>query len=154
MSLSNSESDQKTRAIKHLIDLWRTKCNLKREQHQAIGNNCAHIENEETARVNKMEMLLRQKEIELQISADNDADHVEDKLNEYARSKRHESHQILVRPENVGQRTVRAIVDNEFGSHHTSECRESILLTGLHFESATQFVGIGHSRKYSSSQVE
>lgn len=50
-SLSNSRSDQKIRAIKHLAMLWQAKCRLRHEQDQTIENDFPNVVNEENVSI-------------------------------------------------------------------------------------------------------
>lgn len=84
----NSNSDQVKRAIKHLITLWKTKCQINRDVQQSIDSNSPNASDDETTGVSKMELFLRQKEIEMQSIAEDGADEIANKLHEYSRTKR------------------------------------------------------------------
>lgn len=81
--------DQKMRAIRHLIALWQTTRTLQHETNQNNDNRIAAnstISNHDN--VSNIELLLRQKESELQMTTAIDEDNIEKKLREYALLKR------------------------------------------------------------------
>lgn len=77
-------TDEKNIAIDHLKSLWRTKLGLCAEHSDGADANV----NEIGGALSRMEMILQQKEHEMQLSASIDRGNIESKLRDYALLKR------------------------------------------------------------------
>lgn len=88
MTNFHSNLDEQKIAIDHLKLLWQTKQKLHSESANAMVTTAESCVDGSTRNVSKMEMVLRQKEAEMQISASLDRDNIESKLKDYALLKR------------------------------------------------------------------
>lgn len=81
-------TDEKQNAIQHLIALWNVKCKLTKDNINANINQATSNNDAEAETVSKMEMLLRQREIENEESRSPGEDHIRSDLIKFGMVKR------------------------------------------------------------------